>query len=394
MKPKQTQTTDIAKQTALKFVVLIGIISFFADMTYEGARSITGPYLAQLNSDATVVGFVAGFGELAGYVLRFVSGYWLEKTKSYWTIAFIGYGVNLIAVPLLAFTHHWEMAAVLIIMERVGKAIRIPARDTMLSHATHRMGVGWGFGLHEMFDKMGAMLGPLIIAAILFFHHSYQFAFGALFIPALIAIFVLIAAAALYPHPQNLELKIPELEAKGISKTFWLYLIGAGLIAAGFADFPLIAYHFEKADAVPTVWIPVSYAFAMAVSGVASLAAGSLYDRFGFKILIIATLPAMLFAPLVFLGNFYWALAGMFCWGLGMGTQSSLMKAIVANMVASGKRASAYGVFNMGYGILWFLGSVALGRLYDFSVVSVVIFSLVMQLAALPFFLLVARKFK
>jgi hypothetical protein len=197
MKPKQILTVDIPRQTALKFVVLIGIVSFFADMTYEGARSITGPYLATLHADATVVGFVAGFGELVGYTLRFFSGYLVEKTQRYWTITFIGYAVNLLAVPLLAFTWHWQMAAALIILERIGKAIRVPARDTMLSHACHRMGVGWGFGLHHFLDQMGAMLGPLLLAGVLFFHGTYHKGFALLLFPALAALIVLVIASLL-----------------------------------------------------------------------------------------------------------------------------------------------------------------------------------------------------
>lgn len=272
---------DISKSAAIKFIILFGFISLFADMTYEGARSITGPYLEILKANATIVGFVAGFGELIGYTLRLASGYLIDRTHRYWTITFIGYFINLFAVPFLALAGSWEIAATLIILERFGKAIRVPARDTMLSHASQRMGSGWGFGIHEAFDKTGAMLGPIMVALVLFMHGSYQHAFALLAIPAVIAILVLIIASGLYPHPQNLEIKIPELETKGISKTFWLYLAGACLVAAGYADFPLIAYHFEKTETMPNFWIPSIYAVAMGVSAISSLIFGRLYDRWG-----------------------------------------------------------------------------------------------------------------
>ena len=121
------------------------MVSLLADITYEGARSITGPYLAILGANAAVVGFVAGFGELVGYGLRLVSGYLADRTGKYWTITIVGYAINLLAVPLLALADQWWLAALLIIIERMGKGMRVPSRDAMLSHAGHRMGMGWAF---------------------------------------------------------------------------------------------------------------------------------------------------------------------------------------------------------------------------------------------------------
>jgi hypothetical protein len=157
---------DISAPAATKFVVLIGIVSLFSDLTYEGARSVTGPFLAILGASATAVGFVAGLGELIGYALRLVSGYFADKTQKYWTTVFLGYGLNLLAVPLLALAGHWEIAAILMVAERMGKAIRTPARDVMLSCASDSIGRGWGFGLHEALDQIGAICGPLVVSAV------------------------------------------------------------------------------------------------------------------------------------------------------------------------------------------------------------------------------------
>ena len=150
-------SADVGRTTAIRFVVLLGVVSLFADMTYEGARSVTGPFLAVLGASGTAVGLIAGLGELIGYSLRLASGYLADRTGRYWAITLVGYGLNLIAVPLLALAGRWEIAAALMICERVGKAIRTPARDAMLSHATHQVGHGWGFGLHEAMDQAGAV---------------------------------------------------------------------------------------------------------------------------------------------------------------------------------------------------------------------------------------------
>jgi len=293
--------TATQKASAVKFVVLIGVVSLFADMTYEGARSITGPYLAVLGASGTIVGIVAGFGELVGYGLRLVSGYISDRTGRYWTVTLVGYVVNMLAVPLLALAGSWETAAFLMIAERTGKAIRNPPRDAMLSHATQTMGRGWVFGLHEALDQIGAVLGPLIVTAVLYFKGSYQTGFAVLLVPALLALSVLIAARLLYPRPKDLEAILPELETKGYPRRFWLYIIAASLIGAGYVDFPLIAYHFEKASVVSDNWIPVLYAVAMGVDALAALVLGSLFDRKGVPVLIFATVIAAFFAPSVFL---------------------------------------------------------------------------------------------
>jgi MFS family permease len=377
---------------AMLFVVLLGVVSLFADMTYEGARSITGPYLAVLGASATVVGLVAGLGELIGYGLRLMSGYVSDRTGQYWAITILGYAVNLIAVPLLALAGNWPLAALLMIAERTGKAIRTPARDAMLSHATHDMGRGWGFGLHEALDQIGAVLGPLIVAAVLYTRGEYQLGFAILAIPAILALLVLVAARLLYPRPRDLEIGTPPLTTQGLGRSFWLYLAAVALIAAGFADFPLIAYHFERAAVAPAGWIPVLYAIAMGVDALAALIFGRLFDRRGLAVLIAAALLSALVAPLVFLGGFWPALAGMALWGVGMGAQESIMRAALADMVPPHRRGTAYGLFNASYGLFWFLGSAAIGLLYDRSIPALIVFAVALQLAAVSVLWRVGRE--
>ncbi|MDP2895148.1 MAG: MFS transporter [bacterium] len=379
-------------RSALKFVVLLGVVSLFADLTYEGARSAVGRYLGILGASATAVGIVAGWGELVGYAFRLVSGYLSDRTGRYWAITIAGYTLNLLAVPLLALAGRWELAAALIILERIGKALRTPARDAMLSHATGSMGRGWGFGLHEALDQVGAVLGPLVVAAVLYVGGGYRTGFAILLVPALVALGVLVAARQLYPRPQDLEMQTSTLHIQGMSRLFWLYLAGVALIAAGFADFPLIAFHFGRAGVVSEVWIPTLYAVAMGADAISALVFGRLFDRLGFRVLLLATVLSALFAPLVFLGDFYGALLGMGLWGIGMGAQESIMRAAVAGMATRQRRGTAYGIFNTGYGLAWFLGSALMGILYDLSLPALIAFSVGVQLLSLPLLLMVAKR--
>jgi len=382
---------DMSKKSALQFVILLSLVSLFADITYEGARSITGPYLAILGANAAIVGFVAGFGEFIGYALRLVSGYLADRSGKYWTLTIFGYICNLLVVPLLALAGHWWVAAILIVLERMGKAIRVPPRDAMLSHAGQKMGMGWVFGLHEAIDQIGAMLGPLIVTLVLFFKGGYKESFAVLLIPALMALAVLTVARLIYPRPQSLEMQHDRFETKDMSSSFWIYLVGASLIAAGYADFPLIAYHFQKKAILSPIWIPVSYAIAMGLNSLSAPFLGYFYDKKGFMILLIVTIVSCFFAPFVFLGNSSMAFIGVALWSIGVSAHESLMQAIVANRVSIKKRASAYGIFNAGYGLSWFLGSFLMGILYDYSVMTLVIFSMFIQLIAVPVLWLVKK---
>jgi len=376
---------------ATLFIVLLGFVSLFADMTYESARSITGPFLLALGATGAVVGFISGLGEFLGYALRIVSGWIADKTGKYWSITIAGYLINLLSVPALALVGQWQLAAILIMTERIGKAVRNPSRDAMLSHATVEIGRGWGFGLHEAMDQIGAMLGPLIIAGVFYFHGGYREAFGVLIIPAVLAISILLFARFLYPSPKDLEVSTAKIETKGLSKVYWIYLIAVALNGAGYADFPLIAYHFKKVATVSEQWIPVFYAIAMGVDALAALLFGYLFDRKGLQILIFSVILSAGFAPLCFLGGFYGAALGMILWGIGMGAQESIMRAAVAQLVPKEKRGVGYGVFNTGYGFFWFLGSTALGLLYDFSISALIIFSVILQLSSIPFLMKVRK---
>jgi MFS family permease len=312
---------SITKGTALTFVLLLGVVSLFADMTYEGARSITGPYLAVLGASGVVVGIVAGLGELIGYGLRLPFGYLADRMGRYWPITISGYVVNLCAVPLLAVAGRWEVAALLIIAERTGKAIRTPARDAMLSHGTAEMGRGWGFGLHEAMDQMGAMLGPLLVAAVLFLGGSYERGFAILLIPAALVIVVLVAARRLYPEPAVLERLTPDLEPADLPREFWVYL-AAAFVAAGFADFALISFRFEQESVMRGDLIPIYYAIAMGADALAALVIGRLFDRAGMVVLVLETLVTAAIAPLVFLGGAAAALLGVVLWGPASGRRS------------------------------------------------------------------------
>jgi MFS family permease len=379
--------------SALQFVLIIGIANFFADFTYEGARGIVGPFLGSLGASAALVGFVAGLGELMGYGLRSISGYLADKSQRHWAFAFLGYAINMLAVPALALATRWPLAAALVVSERAGRGIRKPTVEAMLSYAGKSIGTGWVFGLNEALDQAGATIGPLLVALILYLNGGFRTGFGVLLIPALICLAILAAARLLHPRPHELEEGVEHaLATTELTRAYWIYLAAGSLIAAGFADFALIGFHFHKANTVPANLIPVFYAVAMASSALASIPLGRLFDRFGPNISLLAFLVSALAAPFVFLGTFIAALIGMIFWGIGMSAQGSLLQAMLTGVIPPEKRSTAFGLFDTGYGIAWFVGSAVMGLLYQKSIVAVALFSVGLQLGALPVFFIANKK--
>jgi predicted MFS family arabinose efflux permease len=379
-------------RSALQFVLIIGIANFFADFTYEGARGIVGPFLGSLGASAALVGFVAGLGELMGYGLRSISGYLADKSHRHWAFAFAGYVVNMLAVPALALATRWPLAATLVVAERAGRGIRKPTVEAMLSYAGKSIGAGWVFGLNEALDQAGATIGPLLVALILYLNGGFRTGFGVLLIPALICLATLITARLMHPRPHDLDEGVGRAFATTkLTRAYWIYLAAGSLIAAGFADFALIGFHFHKVNTVPANLIPVFYAVAMASSALASIPLGRLFDRFGAHISVFAFLISAAAAPFVFLGTFVFAIIGMIFWGVGMSAQGSLLQAILTGVIAPQKRSTAFGLFDTGYGIAWFVGSAVMGLLYEKSLMAVALFSVILQLAALPILFIANR---
>ncbi len=367
---------DPAYRRAIQFIIAFGFVSLFADVTYEGARGIIGVYLGVLGASGAAVGIIAGTGELLGYAFRLFSGWISDRLKLRWSIVITGYLINLVAVPLFALAGHLTLAIVLVFAERIGRAIRAPVRDAMLSHAATSTGIGWGFGLHEAMDQGGATLGPLITAAILYrTGNNFAWAFGILAIPALFSFISLFTARWKFPSPENLETKKPGIAFKNFDKNYWAYMAFSAVFAAGFVDFALIAFHLSKTHVLNDPFIPVLYSIAMLSDGIAALLLGKLFDKIGLKTLVLATIFSAASAPLCFLGRPAWVVTGLILWGIGMASQESVMRAVVTTLISSERRATAHGLQNAVFGISWFIGSAGLGILYDISITSLVIVS-------------------
>jgi MFS family permease len=394
----------IAAGSALAFIVLMGIVSCFSDMTHEGASSITGAFLALAGASAAAIGFISGLGEFVGYSLRLLTGYITDKTKHYWTITIIGYIIDMLAIPMLALVPHggWVIACGIMIAERAGKAIKKPAKDTLVSFAAVKEGTGKSFAIQEFLDQIGAFVGPVILFIVMllsghaainnsaYLFSSYKICFAVLGIPALITIALLLFAKRKFPNPEEFEPNTEKSVGKiKLSRGFIFYIVAMSLSAMGFVDFNLITMHTVKNGLISGEILPLLYALAMMIDAFAALLFGWLYDKKGFKTLIISTVISAPFAILVFTVTSHAALiCGVILWGIGMGAQESVMKSAVADMVPKERRSTGFGIFQASYGLFWFLGSWLMGALYDWNISAMIIFSVASQLAAIPFLLI------
>ena len=371
------------RKSAFRFIIALGFVSLFADMTYEGAHSVIGPLLKDLGATATEVGIIAGLGEMIAASLRYFSGRLADRTRAYWTITTLGYFLNLVVVPGLAFAGNWQAAALLVVAERTGKSLRGPARDVLLSEATGVVGHGKGFGLHAAMDQTGAVLGPLLVAGSVARTHHFGPAFLWLALPAAGAFIALLFARWARSKKGTPP---PAPTRKSLPNVFWIYVGAAGLLALGFVDFPLLAFHFEKNSLVKPEVIPLLYAGAMGVNGLTALIFGRLFDRFGIQIIAFGIVVSLLALPFGFLDGATGVYISVACWATGLGAQDATLRSGISQVVSMNKRGTAFGAFNAAYGILWFVGSVTMGVLYDFSLMALVVFGIVAQLAAAVLF--------
>jgi len=368
---------------ALQFVVIMGVVSLLADVVYEGARSVSGPFLGSLGADAAAVGFVAGVGELVGYGLRYAAGRASDSTRAYWFFTIAGYSLTFVAVPALALVGLWPVAAGLLVAERIGKAVRTPARDALLATAGDAVGTGRAFGLHEAIDQVGGVAGPLAVAAILAWKDSYRWAFAWTLLPATAALVALLWARRRYA-PHVTPPPRPAHAAERFTRRYWTYVAGAALLGAGTADFALIAFHLEGAGIVAAAWVPVFYAGAMLVDAGSAIALGKWYDSWGPRVLAVIAAATAVAVPLLFLGGIAAVVVGTVVWGLGMGAIEGVLRAGVADLVPAHRRGAAFGSFHLAFGLAWFAGSALMGFLYDISIVALVVLAVALHLVSAP----------
>jgi MFS family permease len=370
-------------------VVSFGVVSALADVVYEGARSIIGAFLGDLGASAALVGLITGAGEATALVLRLITGRLADRTGRHWTLTITGYALTIACVPLLALSPGLISAGLLYNGERFGKAVRTPARDTMLAHASAKMGRGWAFGLHEAIDQSGAVLGPLLLAGVLAAGGSFRTGFALLAIPGAAALAVLLRLRAAAPDPTAFDPTAGLSDAKKLSlgtrlpTRFWLYAAFSAATMLGFATWAVLAYHLSTHGVLPTGLVPVLYAAAMGVAALTALAFGRIYDRAGLRGLVVLPVLTAAVPFLSFTHSIPLVILGAIVWGAAMGAHESTLRAAVADLVPAHRCGAGYGTFTAIYGLAWLAGASIIGALYSHGITAIAIYVLTTQTLAL-----------
>jgi MFS family permease len=382
----------------------MGFVSMLADVVYEGSRAITGPVLASLGVSAVAVGAITGVGEAIGFAGRLGSGPLADKTRAYWPLLITGYAMTVVAVPFLGVTSVVWIVASLIFIERAGKAVRRPAKDVILSHATSAIGRGRGFAVHEALDQFGAVLGPLAVAGAFHLTHNYAPTFAMLALPGLIVMVLLLRLRTRVPDPSSYEETFaaePAISAPSagrrrarrapLGRPFWWYLSFATVTTIGYTTFGVVGFHLVRSGLATTSEIAVIYAAAMIVDALAALAVGALFDRVGKRVLLVVPVLAAAIPPLAFSRSLPLAVTGVLVWGAVMGVQESVLRAAVADLIPSGRRGTAYGIFAAAIGGAALVGGILTGALYETSLPLLVAVVAGIQAAALALYVVWSR---
>lgn len=420
-----SSTSSLPQVKPYAFIVSFGLVSMFMDIVYQGALAVQGPLLASFGATALIVGIVSGLGEATALAGRLFSGPLADRTGRYWTFAIAGYAATALAVPAMGFVGSLLGVSLLVIFERFGKSLRTPSRDAMLSHAASAVGRGKGFALHEVMDQIGAMGGPLIVAALLSLTgNDYRVALGALVIPGLIAIAVLLMLRHRAPDPRMFEAEAPEAHGEGkpacdtvksgeasaaaetkdaggtapakngaktrepLPRLFWIYSFACGIMLAGVATFGVLSYHMVSTGMLDDAAVPLLYAVAMGVDAIFAALTGVLFDKFGPKTLLVLPVVCAAIPFFSYAGSVPLVIVGVTLWGAALGIQESTMRAAVAGMIPAHKRATAYGMFSVTVGIGGLIGGIVAGGLYDVSIPLLIGYAVVVEAVA---FVLLAK---
>ena len=411
------QTASVARAAVSwspwRAVVGFGVVSLAADMVYEGARSITGPLLASLGASAILVGLITGVGEAMALVLRLVFGTWADRSGRYWTLTLAGYALTAVCVPALAVTPFLAgaglaLACILILAERTGKAVRSPAKTALLAHAAGKVGLGRGFAVHKVLDQVGAVAGPLLVAAVAVLAGTLWPAFAVLIVPGVAALLILIwirhktgdpatpADRGIAGRPMEAATAPARTRwsrsAASLPTSFWLFAAAAGSATAGLVTFGVISFHLTRDQVVPVATVPLVYAAAMAVEALAALATGWQYDRVKGHVLLVLPFLVAVVPPLAFTNSAGAALVGVLIWGAAVGVQDSTVKALVADLVPASRHATAYGVFAAVQGAAAILGGAMAGALYEHSLPALISVVSATQLIALVLLVITLRR--
>jgi MFS family permease len=383
------------KRRVLLVFLLLGFVSLFADVVYEGARSISGAYLAELNAPAVAAATI-GVGEFLGLVFRLFSGYLaavFQSSTVIWGSTFLGYMLTAFSIPMIAYAPSWQSVVALYILDRLGKGLRAPTRDVILAEVSESIGVGKGFGIHELLDQLGAFAGPLLVSVLLTFY-GYRAAYSALLAPGIISLILITTAWYIYPSLKSTSSRKPQLAIRGYSNSFWIYTIATSILALGFMHWSIASYYLKEVRGVlSSAEIGLIYAVAMLVDAIVAIPLGALFDNIKLKTLLLIPVLIPLYIVLIAYAPRELLYLSAIPWGIVMCSEESIMRATIALLVEPSRRPLAYGLYGLVFGAVWALGGYVYTALLT-EPLYMLLYALITSIIAFYLYVVLAKQTK
>jgi|ECHhosMinimDraft_1075155.scaffolds.fasta_scaffold03867_1 Major Facilitator Superfamily. len=354
----------------IAIIILFGIVSMLADITYEGARSVIPQYLGYLGADLAFVGFLGGMAEFSSYLLRFASGFIASRYGFLWGLTISGYALTGLSIALLSISTNWLYASTFTITERIAKGLRTPPRDALISRIAKQGRSGRAFGIHGALDQIGAIIGPSIAAYMLFTYYFSPILFFTLSIFAFISVIILLYTRSIYP--KDIETTVKKISLGFLRGPITRYVVSVSLPAIGTVSIFIAIYWIGRLDPLLGIIYFIAIQF---IQIIGSVLLGELYDKIGIKAIYVYYLIAPLITFGFLINQLFFLLIGVV-----LALEESIQRAIVGDM-AKDKEAIAYGYYHLIYGLASATGGYLVGYLAQNSlIIQLTMLSIILSL--------------
>lgn len=346
-------------------VFYTGVTSFFTDTSTKMIYSVMPLFLLSIGASKTTIALIEGVAESTASLLKAFSGYWSDKIGKNKPFMIIGYGITALITPLYAFVSYPIQVLVFRFLERTGKGLRTAPRDSLISASVKNNDAGKNFGFHKMMDNSGAIIGPLIAFAVLyFFPKDYTKIFWLATIPAILGVITIIGFIKEASVVE--KSKITKTSYKRLPKKFYLFLAIITIFSLGNSSDALLLIKTSETR-VKASFIPLMYMIFNVVSVFFAVYIGKLSDRIGREKLIIAgffiyALVYFLFGRFNHLNLF---IVLFILYGLYSALTDGSQKAFISDIVSKELKGTGYGIYHAVLGITLLPASFIAGKLYD-----------------------------
>jgi MFS family permease len=345
------------------------MVSLFTDLSSQMVYPLIPVFLTLIGASPATLGLIEGVAESTASLFRAFFGRLSDKLKKRKIFIIWGYGLSAISRPFFYFASHWTIVLTIRFSDRIGKAIRTPSRDALISTSIDQSIQGKAFGFHRAMDRIGAIGGPLLAMLILYLLKDTMPELSALktmflisVIPGLIALVFIKFTKETSIIPKTLD---KQKKTAMLGKPFILFLLANAFFTLGNSSNAFLIVKAQEVG-IAIFLIPVLWMVYNIICSISSPIFGSISDKIGRKpIIIISFIYYSIIYILFAFADEPWMIWALFAaYGIFYGLSNGIFRAYVADIVEEENRATAYGILNTIIGISLFPASVLMGAIW------------------------------